>query len=108
MYICKSEISCGVNELIDVGQLPDNEEYFDALKDQVIYGERLVPFLLASVPCYWKKSIKWLKAQGFKQIARAGVNPNSGNEIVVFLKRFTKKEINSLIKKIEHIKDSED
>jgi len=92
MYIEESKISCGVQELSDIGQNPTMDDYEQALEDG---HDSLGCFLVASVPWSWKNSVKFLKSIGFKS---CGVrkNPNSKNKIVLLSKTLTAKERKSI------------
>lgn len=90
MYIRESEISCGVQELVDVGRRPSLKNYQDALSDEH-EDNGLGCFLLASVPYNWKNSVKFLKSVGFKSNG-ARKNPNTGNKIILLSKAITAKE----------------
>lgn len=98
MQIQETEISCGVQQLVEIGENPTLEQYKDALADGM--GENshdgLGCFLVASVPWDWRRSLKFLKSVGFK---RHGVrkNPNSGNKIVLLSKTLTAKERQTLM-----------
>jgi hypothetical protein len=98
MRIEETEISCGIQQLVDIGENPTIEIYKDALADGHTGNSHdgLGCFLLASVPWAWKNSIKFLKSVGFES---HGVrkNPNSKNKIVLFSKTFTAKERQSIL-----------
>lgn len=107
MEIVESAISCGVQELTDVGENPTMADYRFALSDgnDGHSHDGLGCFLIASVPWAWKKSVKFLKSVGFKS---HGVrkNPNSKNNIVLLSKTLTAKERRSIAGR--HCKDCDE
>ncbi len=90
MYLEGSGISCGVLELTGVGKSPTKKAYERAMQDAFTYDK--ARFIIASVPEKWTKSCNFLKSLKFKRCG-AGKNPNSGNDIVVFMKKLTNKDI---------------
>lgn len=93
MHIEESQISCGVQELVDIGEHPNLADYKQAMAEGMGNDSQvgLGCFIIASVPSYWKNSIKFLKSVGFK-IHGVRKNPNSGNRIALLSKTLTEKE----------------
>jgi hypothetical protein len=83
MELIGTEISCGVEQLNDVGPYPNETEYRHAMRD--CNGAIVV----ASVPATWKTAISFLKKKGFTKPLRKNRNPNSGNDIVLLVRNIT-------------------
>src|SRR4051812_12719688 len=92
MYVYGSRVSCGVYELVDVGNRPSKEKYKKVMINHFGTTDGLGAIFIASVPAHWKKSVKLLKSEGFIQPTRKITNPNSGNKIVILVKNFSEKE----------------
>ena len=84
MYLYGSNISCGIRELTDVGYNPTQAQY-----DAVMYAPHCA-MVLASLTLQQNKGLKLLKKNGFKRVGRPKRNPNSGNDIVLLVKRIAR------------------
>ncbi len=90
MYIAQSRISCGIYELIDVRH-NSAKIVRDYINDD--FGlPPIVAILVASLTTKQKAGARALKANGFKAIGKPIRNPNSGNDIILFVKRFEDKK----------------
>lgn len=91
MRIYGSNISCGMYELYIgdgtlTGPTPTEDEFKRAVKE---YCGRETPqagFIVASFTSRQVKAIDFVLSQGFTQIGGWRRNPNSGNDIAVFIK----------------------
>lgn len=86
MYMSFSSISCGINEIVDIGYDPRQED----LNNIITRANCCI--LIASLRKDQVKGIKLLKKNGFKQTNRCLINPNSGSKIILFVRTIPKKE----------------
>jgi hypothetical protein len=95
MNVRVSEISCGIRELADVGENPDVYDLARAIDYSVYHDADCVAgtILIASLTTKQKAGIKFLKREGFKAVSRPAMNPNSGNKIVLYMKRLSKADM---------------
>jgi hypothetical protein len=87
MYIGYSKISCGINELYNIGNHPTDYEYKEIMIDNYNCA-----ILIASLTTKQNNAIKFLKKKGFKAVNKPIRNPNSKNKIILFSKTLSKKE----------------
>ncbi len=91
MQIYGSNISCGMYQLyIGDGTLrgatPTVDEYKAALKAYCGREEPQAGFIVASFTSKQVKAIDFVLSQGYVQVGGWRRNPNSGNDIAVFVK----------------------
>lgn len=83
MFIANSSISCGVKQLYDVRN--GGQAQYNSVLNNGYCGAYAM--LIASVTTTQTKAINLLKRNGFEQVGEAKRNPNSGNNILLFVKR---------------------
>lgn len=91
MRLKSSGISCGIKQLIDIGYYSKDktmkntyDKVMAKTKDQYGYNCAMV---VASLTTNQKAAIKLLTTNGFKKVGKAKRNPNSGNRIILLVKR---------------------
>lgn len=81
MRVSSTDISCGIDQLVDIGYEPTQAEYDNAMTDPE------AAMIIASLTTKQKRGLKLLKKNGFTRVGRSKLNPNSGNDIVLLVKR---------------------
>lgn len=102
MYLDHSQISCGIEELYDVGNNPKDNNY----NYTMYYCQSAI--VLASLTTNQKTALSFLKKKGFKIIHKPIKNPNSRNKIILLSKTITaaERKKNKLLKK-SYVHDDE-
>jgi hypothetical protein len=97
MMLKSSHISCGVIQLVSVGQddytnelAPTQENYDRVMASEVFPRSKECAFIIASLTSKQTMAIDLLKRNGFEQIGNFEKNPNSDNIIALFVKRIRK------------------
>ena len=89
MRLVYSSVSCGLT-LIHIPNEDFDIEQYKTIYRQYNYG--IGRFIMASIPTNWSKANEFLKTAGFEE-ALKGVEPNSGQEIIVLIKTLSDEEL---------------
>lgn len=87
MYLANTLISCGIKQLVSIGDNPGQEDF-----DQIMlsikenYGNYACSIIIASLAAQQAAAHQFLLMNGFVQIGEPVLNCNSGNNILLFIK----------------------
>lgn len=88
MYIRGTYISCGVVELVDIGNSPRQDDFDPILRYECKGSCALI---IASLTSQQKNAGKFLLKNKFKKVGKWVKNPNSGNKIALFVREVSQK-----------------